>query len=81
MSLRREFDAAETIAVNVRDPIMFCESFIQKCVIAAQQIEHAAIFMYDARENTLDQQFYDDFGQMLDQVMVFVADSLDQPLD
>lgn len=39
------------------------------------------ILMYDARDNALDQQFYDDFGQMLSQVMGFVADSLDQPLD
>jgi hypothetical protein len=37
--------------------------------------------MYDARDNALDQQFYDDFGQMLEEVMGFVADSLEQPLD
>jgi hypothetical protein len=39
------------------------------------------VLMYDARDNALDQQFYDDFGQMLTEVMGFVADSLDQPLD
>lgn len=39
------------------------------------------VVLFDARENAIDQQFYDDFGQMLSQVMVFVADSLDQPLD
>jgi hypothetical protein len=39
------------------------------------------VVMYDARDNALDQQFYDDFGQMLQEVMGFVADSLDQPLD
>jgi hypothetical protein len=39
------------------------------------------VVMFDARDNALDQQFYDDFGQMLDEVMGFVADSLDQPLD
>ncbi|MGE5185338.1 MAG: SMI1/KNR4 family protein [Acidobacteriota bacterium] len=39
------------------------------------------VFLYDARDNALDQQFYDDFGQMLEEVMGFVADSLDQPLD
>ncbi|MFT3693150.1 MAG: SMI1/KNR4 family protein [Kofleriaceae bacterium] len=39
------------------------------------------IVMFDARDNAVDQQFYDDFGQMLDEVMGFVADSLDQPLD
>ena len=39
------------------------------------------VIMFDARDNALDQQFYDDFGQMLEEVMGFVADSLDQPLD
>ena len=39
------------------------------------------VLMFDARDNALDQQFYDDFGQMLAEVMGFVADSLDQPLD
>lgn len=37
--------------------------------------------MFDARDNALDQQFYEDFGQMLVEVMGFVADSLEQPLD
>jgi len=41
----------------------------------------APVLMYDARDNALDQQFYDDFGQMLEEVMGFVADSLEQPLD
>ena len=39
------------------------------------------ILLFDARDNALDQQFYDDFGQMLEEVMGFVADSLEQPLD
>jgi hypothetical protein len=39
------------------------------------------VVMYDAKDNALDQQFYEDFGQMLEQVMGFVADSLDHPLD
>ena len=39
------------------------------------------ILMFDARDNALDQQFYDDFGTMLTEVLGFVADSLDQPLD
>jgi hypothetical protein len=39
------------------------------------------VLMFDARDNALDQQFYDDFGQMLAEVMGFVADSLEQPLD
>jgi hypothetical protein len=39
------------------------------------------VLMFDARDNALDQQFYEDFGQMLQEVMGFVADSLDLPLD
>lgn len=39
------------------------------------------VVMFDAKDNALDQQFYDDFGQMLQEVLCFVADSLDQPLD
>jgi hypothetical protein len=39
------------------------------------------VVMFDARDNALDQQFYDDFGQMLEEVMGFVADNLEQPLD
>jgi hypothetical protein len=39
------------------------------------------VLLFDARDNALDQQFYDDFGQMLLEVMGFVADSLDHPLD
>lgn len=41
----------------------------------------APVLMYDARDNAIDQVFYDDFGQMLQEVMGFVADSLEQPLD
>ena len=41
----------------------------------------APIRMFDTRDNALDQQFYDDFGQMLEEVMGFVADNLEQPLD
>ena len=37
--------------------------------------------MFDALDNALDQQFYEDFGQMLEEVMGFVADNLEQPLD
>jgi len=39
------------------------------------------VLLFDARDNALDQQFYDDFGQMLEEVMGFVADNLEQPLD
>ena len=39
------------------------------------------VLMFDARDNALDQQFYEDFGQMLKEVMGFVADNLETPLD
>jgi hypothetical protein len=39
------------------------------------------VVLYDARDNALDQQFYDDFDHMLREVLGFVADNLDQPLD
>lgn len=39
------------------------------------------VVLFDAKDNALDQQFYEDFGQMLSEVMGFVADSLEQPLD
>lgn len=39
------------------------------------------VVMFDAKDNALDQQFYEDFGQMLEEVMGFVADSLEHPLD
>jgi hypothetical protein len=53
------------------------------CLDTSKQLPNGEypVLMYDARDNALDQQFYDDFGQMLEEVMGFVADSLDQPLD
>jgi hypothetical protein len=53
------------------------------CLDASETLPNGEypVRMYDARDNALDQQFYDDFGQMLQQVMEFVADSLEQPLD
>jgi hypothetical protein len=39
------------------------------------------VVLFDAKDNALDQQFYDDFGQMFEEVMGFVAESLDHPLD
>jgi hypothetical protein len=35
------------------------------------------ILLFDARDNSLDQQFYEDFGQMLDEVLTFVLETLD----
>ena len=53
------------------------------CLDISKQLPNGEypVVMFDARDNAVDQQFYDDFGQMLDEVMGFVADSLDQPLD
>lgn len=39
------------------------------------------VVMFDAQDNARDQQFYDDFGQMFSEVMGFVAETLEQPLD
>lgn len=39
------------------------------------------VVMFDAADNERDQQFYDDFGQMFSEVMGFVAETLEQPLD
>jgi hypothetical protein len=39
------------------------------------------VVLFDAKDNALDQQFYEDFGQMLEEVMGFVADNLEHPLD
>ncbi|HMG22691.1 MAG TPA: SMI1/KNR4 family protein [Kofleriaceae bacterium] len=39
------------------------------------------VVLFDAKDNALDQQFYEDFGQMLAEVMGFVADNLEHPLD
>lgn len=53
------------------------------CLDVSRQLPNGEypVLLFDARDNALDQQFYDDFGQMLEEVMGFVADSLDQPLD
>jgi len=53
------------------------------CLDASRQQPNGEypVLMFDARDNALDQQFYDDFGQMLQEVLGFVADSLEQPLD
>ena len=38
------------------------------------------IVLFDARDNALDQKFYDSFGQMLDEVLGFVEQNLDGDL-
>lgn len=39
------------------------------------------VLLFDARDNAVDQVFYEDFGEMLRQVLGFVADTLEHPLD
>lgn len=53
------------------------------CLDMSRQLANGEcpILLYDPRENALDQQFYEDFGQMLQEVMGFVAENLEQPLD
>jgi cell wall assembly regulator SMI1 len=64
------------VGMGAQDQEWFCLD-----VSRTQPNGEAPVLMYDARDNALDQQFYDDFGQMLQEVMGFVADSLEQPLD
>jgi hypothetical protein len=39
------------------------------------------VLLFDARDNAVDQQFYPDFGQMLREVLGFVEENLDTPMD
>jgi hypothetical protein len=40
-----------------------------------------AVFLFDARDNQLDQQFYDDYGSMLSEVLSFVIENLEDGAD
>jgi hypothetical protein len=39
------------------------------------------VFLFDARDNALDQQFYDSFGAMVTEVLTFVTEQLDESTD
>jgi hypothetical protein len=39
------------------------------------------VFLFDARDNALDQQFYDSFGVMVCEVLTFVLEQLDESAD
>ena len=39
------------------------------------------VFLFDARDNALDQQFYDSFGAMVCEVLSFVLEQLDESAD
>lgn len=72
---------------NLRDTLVVVGMGAQHqewfCLDLSRQLPNGEypVMLFDARDNALDQQFYDDFGQMLEEVMGFVADSLEQPLD
>ena len=76
---REEHKLAEhliVVGLGAHDQEWFCLD-----VSRSSANEENPVLMFDARDNALDQQFYDDFGAMLQEVMGFVAESLDQPLD
>jgi hypothetical protein len=79
LSARAERKLAEHLVV-VGMGAQFQEWFCLDVSREAPNGEYPVV-LFDARDNALDQQFYEDFGQMLQEVMGFVADSLDQPLD
>ena len=74
---RKLADHLVVVGIGAGQREWFCLDFSRE----GSDEDEVPVVMYDARDNALDQQFYDDFGQMLEQVMGFVADSLDQPLD
>jgi SMI1 / KNR4 family (SUKH-1) len=51
------------------------------CLDLDERDEHGEhpIVLFDARDNALDQKFYESFGQMLDEVLTFVEQNLDEP--
>jgi hypothetical protein len=54
------------------------------CLDLSRQEDDAGecpVLLFDARDNAVDQVFYQDFGVMLSEVLGFVADNLDHPLD
>ncbi len=73
---RKLADHLVVVGIGAQQREWFCLDFSRET-----DAGECPVVMYDARDNALDQQFYDDFGQMLEEVMGFVADSLDQPLD
>ena len=50
-------------------------------VEAARPDAECPVLLFDARENAVDQQFYDDFGQMLQEVLTFALETLDEGFD
>ena len=49
----RQGDAPESFAVHVGDPIMSCESLVEKCVVCIEEIENAAILSNNAFKEEL----------------------------
>ncbi len=54
VEFRSECDAAELAPVNIRDPIVFGQPFIDERVVRRQQIEDIAVFVNDAAEEEFD---------------------------
>jgi hypothetical protein len=73
---RKLGDHLVVVGIGAQDQEWFCLD-VNKPTSAGEY----PVVMFDAKDNALDQQFYEDFGQMLQEVMGFVADSLEQPLD
>jgi SMI1/KNR4 family protein SUKH-1 len=73
---RKLGDHLVVVGIGAQDQEWFCLD-VNKPTSAGEY----PVVMFDAKDNALDQQFYEDFGQMLEEVMGFVADSLEQPLD
>jgi hypothetical protein len=73
---RKLGDHLVVVGIGAQDQEWFCLD-VNKPTSAGEY----PVVLFDAKDNALDQQFYEDFGQMLQEVMGFVADSLEQPLD
>jgi hypothetical protein len=79
LAARAERNLAEHLVVvglHTANQEWFCLDFSRQ-----KSNDECPVLLYDARENAVDQQFYDDFGKMVEEVMQFVADHIDQPLD
>jgi hypothetical protein len=64
------------VGLHTANQEWFCLDFSRQ-----KSNDECPVLLYDARENAVDQQFYEDFGKMVEEVMQFVADHIDQPLD
>src|SRR6187399_2274579 len=54
VEIRAQADAAEPAAVDVMNPVVLGEPFVDERVVGVQQVEHAAILLDDRVEQELD---------------------------